>query len=135
MTDAVNTLTQLSDGRKHIIQITNESDGTGESAVKKIDISALTQKNGYTAEGLDIDRITGQVGGFNYITLYWDATTDDEIAVLAPGNFDYQYFRDFGPLRDPQSSGFTGDIMLTTDGPVNGASYNIVLECTLRYQG
>lgn len=134
MSDAVNTQTQLDDGVRHIIAITNESDGTGESDVKKIDISAITAKHAHTVVGVNIDRIVGQVGGFNYVTLEWDATTDDNIAVLMPGSFDYDYLGTVGPLIDPQSSGFTGDVFLTTDGAINGAAYNILIECTVRYQ-
>jgi len=134
MVDTVDTQTILSDGRKHIIRITNESDGTGESNVSKIDVSGLTAKNGYTVIGVNIDRISGQVGGFNYVTLRWDATTDDEIAVLAPGSFDLDYWRSGGSLVDPRSTGTTGDVFLTTDGAIDGASYNILIECTIRYQ-
>ena len=43
MADAVTSQT-LFDGDKHVVmKFTNISDGTGESAVKKVDVSALNQ--------------------------------------------------------------------------------------------
>jgi len=134
MVDTVDTITLLSDTHVHKIRLTNESDGTGESNVNKINISGLSAKHGYVVSGVDIERIYGQVGQFNYVVLRWDATTDDEIQVMAPGSFDFDYLGTTGPLRDPQSAGFTGDVFLTTDGAINGASYNIVIEARVRYQ-
>ena len=44
MADAVTSQTILDDGGKNLImKFTNISDGTGESAVAKIDVSALTK--------------------------------------------------------------------------------------------
>lgn len=134
MADKVDTITLLDNGNKHIVRLTNESDGNGEANVNKIDISAITGKHGYVVSGVDIERIYGQVGQFNYVVLRWDATTDDEIIVLPPGSFDYDFLRTTGPLRDPQSAGFSGDVFLTTDGAIDGASYSIVIEARVRYQ-
>ena len=41
MADAVTSTTLLDSDRLAIIQLTNTSDGTGESAVVKVDVSAL----------------------------------------------------------------------------------------------
>ena len=46
MADAVTSTTIVDDDRKAIIQLTNTSDGTGESAVTKIDVSALATRKG-----------------------------------------------------------------------------------------
>ena len=106
---------------------TNESDGTGESAVIKVNISDRT----YPAQGPNtvvatysvVLRIEYSVWGFNYVTLEWDATTPDEIAVLfGQGVMDWN---PEGGLIDPQSTGGTGDIELTTDGGANGSGYDI----------
>ena len=46
MADAVTSTTIVDDNRKAVIQLTNTSDGTGESAVTKIDVSALAARKG-----------------------------------------------------------------------------------------
>ena len=45
MADAVTSTTLLDSDRLAIIQLTNTSDGTGESAVVKVDVSALQPNN------------------------------------------------------------------------------------------
>ena len=139
MTDTVDTLTLFTDFQRHDIRLTNESDGTGESNVVKVDVSGLTGKPGYTIQAVDVERVFGQVGGFNYVTLRWDASTDDEIIVLPPGSFDHDFRGQAGDsgsgrgLINPLSAGSTRDIMLTTDGAFNGASYTITLQTRIRY--
>ena len=73
------------------------------------------------------------VNGFNYVTIRYDASTDDEAIVLSPGSFDMDW-TDSGGLRNPLSAGNTGDILFTTDGAVDGSAYSITLECTIRNQ-
>lgn len=139
MVDTVDTVELISDGRVHYARFTNESDGTGESNVVKVDMSELTTSPSHnkTLIAVDVMRCFGQVGGFNYVTLRYDATTDDEIVVLPPGSFDHDWNdvrRGTGGLRNPLSAGVTGDIMFTTDGAIDGASYSVTLECHLRYR-
>ena len=76
MADAVATQT-LFDGSKKVIQkFTNISDGTGESAVKKVDVSALASNSDGTAcTGVVIERIWWQCIGMK-VQILWDATTD-----------------------------------------------------------
>lgn len=133
MVDTVDTLVLISDGRVHHARFTNESDGTGESNVVKVDMSNLTTVGTNKIKAVDIDRCFGIVGGFNYVTIRFDASTDDEALVLAPGTFDFD-FTDSGGIRNPLSAGTTGDIMFTTDGAFDGSSYNITLETTIRNQ-
>jgi hypothetical protein len=125
MADTVNTNVVHNGKRYYIVRLTNESDGTGESAVTKVDMSTLTDALGATATYSSIDRIEYSVNGFNYVTLYWDATTDDEIAVLK-GNGVIDVSLE-GGMVDPKSTGATGDIKLTTDGGSDGSSYDITL--------
>ena len=126
MVDVVNTnVIQPNNGRFYAVQITNESDSTGEAAVQKVDMSTLTDAHGNAASYSAIDRIEYSVNGFNYVTLYWDATTDDEIAVLK-GNGVKDWSMEGGNV-DPQTTGTTGDILLTTDGATDGSSYDITI--------
>lgn len=125
MTDVVATKLVGDFKRYNIYHFTNESDGTGESGVTKLDISGITDPNGATCTYTAIDRIEFSVWGFNYVVLKWDHSTDDMIAVLfGQGVMD---FSDIGGKVDPRSSGGTGDILLTTDGGADGSGYNIVL--------
>jgi hypothetical protein len=124
MADAVDTLVLANTRRKYVVRLMNVSDGTGESAVVKIDKSALTGPNGLEPSKLVVEKIDYTCDGMT-ARLYWDHTTDDEIAVCAgQGCFD---FRDAGGLIDPGSAGGTGDILLTTNGHTSGDSYTIVL--------
>ena len=59
MADAVTSQT-LQDGDKSVVmKFTNISDGTGESAVKKVDVSALATQSGTgaTCTGVSIQQI------------------------------------------------------------------------------
>lgn len=125
MADTVNVQILRNDGDWYVVRMTNESDGTGESAVAKVDISGLTMTNNKTVTYTSMYLIEYAVNGFNYVVLEWNHTTPDEIAVLSGnGLID---LRSVGGQVDPKSSGGTGDIQLTTDGAFDGASYDITL--------
>lgn len=129
MADAV-TVTKVMDGPRHcIFRFTNNSDGTGESAVTKVDISADVGGMGHndTAASLSVEWIQYSVQGFEAVELYWDATADDMLAILAGEGF--MDFSEFGGIHDPRSSGTTGDIKLTTVGtPAATDSYDITIK-------
>jgi hypothetical protein len=107
------------------------SDGTGESAVVKVQRSTLVNSNGIVPSKLAIEQLWWSINGFSSIELDWDHTTADEIAVLATGNGAQLYGRtlgvDLGSLWDPGSAGGTGNIILTSRGAVANASYNIYM--------
>lgn len=125
MADKVDSRVLFSGTKKYVVRITNESDGTGESGVVKVDKSTLTTTDGAEPSKFVVDRIEWTVTGFNYVTLAFDHDTDDELAVLSGSG--YKDYEDVGGLSDPASSGGTGDIILTTDGAFDGASYDITL--------
>ena len=127
MADAVTSTTLMDSDRVAIVQLTNTSDGTGEAAVKKIDVSALSDSStGQACTGVRLARIVYSTFGMS-VKLLWDATTD---TICWDLNADYttdEDFTDFGGIRNTAGSGKTGDIMLTTTGHTNGDSYVIVL--------
>jgi len=131
MADTVDSNVVHSGSRRYAIHLTNESDGTGESAVTKIDISTLTGPDGSAPSYTVVEEINYNVAGFNYVVLEWDATTNDEISVMGTGS-NYLDFRGLGGLVDPQSTGTTGDIVLTTDGGGDGSSYDITIVLRLK---
>lgn len=123
MADTVDVQT-LADGlRNHVVRMTNESDGTGESGVTKIDKSTLAgPEPGAIPGSLSLMEISWSIPD-GYVVLEWDHTTNDEIVVLSGvGATSYEFT---GGIHDPKSTGGTGDIVLTTDGFVDGSSYNI----------
>lgn len=103
---------------------TNVSDGTGESAVAKIDISTL-QGN---PSAVKIEKVWYNTFGMA-VKILFDHTTDDTGMVLqGDGSFD---FTSFGGLKDPASAGGTGDVLFTTVGHTVGDTYNIILQIGL----
>lgn len=125
MPDTVDVKALFAGKRLKVYHLTNQSDGTGESAVAKVDISTLTDARGNVCTYTAIDRIEYSVSGFNYVLLAWDHTAADEIAVLAgQGVMDWSMV---GGNVDPRSDGETGDIVLTTDGGADGSSYDITI--------
>ena len=138
MADAVTSKVLGQSDRLYGLRLTNLSDGTGESAVTKVDVSGLTvglSASTATCTGVDILSIEYTILTFTSIELYWYATTPDLITILIPGvGFrDYQWcpkgyqIVNGKGLVDPQSSGYTGDLILTTQGAASGAFYDITL--------
>ena len=124
MADIVNSNVIIDGDRNYVIHLQNVSDSTGESAVKKIDISTLTDSNGRTPTMLKLMEVQYSIQGFTYVQLLWDATTDDE-AVTLPVGSGVLSFDGVGGKADPQSTGYTGDVLLTTAGAAAGATYDI----------
>lgn len=130
MADTVDSLVVFAGKRRRVVRFTNISDGTGESAVVKFDISALTGLSGAAPSKLVVEWIEYDIQGFTSVRLYWDATADDEIAVLSgQGVLDWTAY---GGLTDPASSGATGDILLTTNGATSGDTYTITIGVRLK---
>jgi len=129
--DVVDTLVLNTGSRRlYSARFTNVSDGSGESAVVKVDISALTGPNGSPPTATALREVSWSIQGFTSVRLLWDHTTDDEISVLS-GN-GYSNYMEYGDLADPRSAGGTGDILLTTAGGAAGATYDIQIVLVLR---
>jgi hypothetical protein len=111
------------------MKFTNVSDGTGESAVQKVDVSAFTAgEKGATCTGVTINRIHFVNDGMK-VQILWDASTDVEAYKLLDTE-GYYDFTSFGGLQNNAGSGKTGDIMFTTVGHANTDTYNIILDMT-----
>jgi hypothetical protein len=126
MVDTVDTITTADGQRNHVVRLTCVSDGTGESDVVKVDASTLTGpdgKVGLAPDSFAIEYASWVIQGFSSVRVEFDATTDSEGMVLT--GVGERFFDP--PLQDPKASGYTGDILLTSAGAVNGATYDIVL--------
>ena len=127
MADAVASQIIFDGTRTAVMKFTNISDGTGESAVLKVDVSALTSFQGQTCTGVNIvnlDAITVGMG----VDLLWDASTDVICYTVGADQFVSFDFNRFGGLSNNAGAGKTGDLLFTTVGASSGDRYTIVLE-------
>ena len=133
MTDTITTNALRVEGTSHAFSRLCVSDGTGESAAIVVDKSAMAigGKSPAVAVGhMAIERVRGFSAGLTSITLSWDHTTDDVALVLPPGAVDMD-FSDLGGLHDPQSTGGTGDLLITTAGADATDTYHLIIELRL----
>ena len=133
MADAVTSQT-IFDGDKYVImKFTNISDGSGESAVKKVDVSALnTDINGNTCTSVAIEKIWWQCIGMK-VQLFFDATSDAFIIELGENQSGHHDYSEFGGLRNNAGSGKTGDIDFTTVGHSSADTYTVTLKMRKTY--
>ena len=138
MADVV-TVTPISETRRYCVyEFTNESDGTGESSVKKIDLDDLIGTNGLTIGGnrplsLTLIDASWTVSGFNYVTVKWDRTPTDKVIEVMAGTDGVNYESVGGKVDPNRSLGGSGDILLTTDGGADGSSYKITMMFRKKY--
>ena len=120
MADAVASNVRISTSRRYKATFVNLSDGTGEAAVAKVDISTLVG----APTAVKIRKVQWSTSGMD-VAILFDHTTDDRVLVLSG-----QGFLDFGTdgLKDPASAGATGDILFTTIGHTLNDSYSVDLD-------
>ena len=128
MADAVSSQTLVDTDKRTVIKLTNLSDGGGESAVKKVDVSTLSG----APSRVTIDQIWYDIGGMR-VQIDFDASTNVPALVLggsaAAGNVQgHLDFRSFGGIKNNAGSGVTGDIDISTSGHTNLDHYTIILE-------
>jgi hypothetical protein len=133
MADAVTSQTLFDNERTAIMKFTNISDGTGETAVLKVDVSALTPNNaGKTCTRVTVTRIYIATHGMS-VRMLFDATTDVPFFLSAPNNVQTLDMRDFGGITNNGGTGVTGDIMFSTHDASAGDTYWVILEMTKGY--
>jgi len=133
MADAVTSQTILDGERLFIAKFTNISDGTGETAVVKIDVSTLAPNSfNLACNGVKLNKIYATTHGME-VRILWDATTD-VFAWQIPQNTNYLMdLSSFGGIPNNASTGVTGDVLFTTADASSGDMYTIVLECIKTY--
>lgn len=132
MADAVTSQTLFDGSHRAIFKFTNISDGTGESAVVKVDVSTLAQANGKACTGVAIERLEAITQGMG-VDILWDATADALCITIGTDQFQTYDFTRFGGLTNNAGDGKTGDILFTTIGAGSGDRYTIILECLKSY--
>ena len=127
MADTVSTQT-LTDttGVKFAVKMTNYSDGTGETLVKKVDASATTFM---TEDGnRKISKIFYSVNTANpksAVELIWDGT-DNATAVLLSGQGFWDLRADGNEITNNATTP-TGDVLLSTKNFAIGDNYTILV--------
>ena len=127
MADTVSTQT-LTDttGVKFAVKITNFSDGTGESLVKKVDASETTFM---TEDGnRKISKIFYSINTANpksAVELIWDGT-DNATAVLLSGQGFWDLRADGNEIANNATTP-TGDVLLSTKNFAIGDNYTILV--------
>lgn len=112
------------------VNLTCLSDGTGETDIRKIDISELRNSKGEVANRTKLIHADYNVSGLN-VLLEWDRAPHKEMARLLGASGAVS-----GNIKEPRyddSDGTdgTGDILLTTTGATAGDGYDITLELEL----
>ena len=128
MADTVSTQT-ISDtaGVKYVVKLTNISDGSGETLIKKVDASELT----FMSE--DGERSVARVyysintsDSKSGVEIIWDGATNATAMFLSgQSHFD---FRPSGDEIPNNSTTPTGDVLLSTKNFANGDNYTIIVE-------
>ena len=128
MADTVTTQTIAdTSGVKFVTKITNFSDGTGETLVRKVDASELTFM---TEDGnRKISKIWFSINTANSksaVELIWAGATNATAMLLSgQGYFD---FRPAGDEIPNNATTPTGDVLLSTKNFANGDNYTIIVE-------
>jgi hypothetical protein len=121
MADAVTTQVLIDTPQTLVIKLTNFSDGTGESAVVKVDPANYGGSTNFKLMGIWYSTVTMNV------RLLWDATTPVTLMNLPANYAEDMCFDKFGGIQNDGGSGVTGKIKLTTIGHAANAAYTIIL--------
>ena len=133
MADTVTTQTIQDGERTAVLRFTNVSDGSGESAVKKVDVSALAKNSaGKECTEVHIQRMYWATVGMS-VNLEFDASSNVLAIGLPANSTGDEYYDNFTAIPNNAGSGKTGDIDFTTTGHSSGDSYMIILELIKKY--
>ena len=128
MADTVTTQTIAdTSGVKFVAKLTNFSDGTGETNVKKVDASELT----FMSEdgNRTIARVYYSINTSDRksgVEIIWDGATNSTALFLSGQGF--LDFRTDGNSIPNSATTPTGDVLLSTKNFANGDNYTIVVE-------
>lgn len=126
MADTVATQILFQGDKVLVMKFTNASDGTGESAVKKVDVTTLATYQGKACTAVQIDKIYGLTHGME-VRLLWEATANGTILTVPQNVMQTMDFDQFGGLDNNTTTGKTGNILFTTLDASAGDAYTIIL--------
>ena len=133
MADAVTSQTLIDGPQTAVMKFTNVSDGSGEDAVKKVDVSALSNSaGGLACTGVVIEKMWWQCIGMKVKVLF-DADTDAFCIELGENQSGHHDYTSFGGLNNNAGTGVTGDIMFTTVGHASNDTYTVIMQVRKGY--
>ena len=138
MADAVTSQTIEDGGKNLVMKFTNISDGTGESAVAKIDVSALESSplTGQACNRVSLQRIWFSNIGMGF-KLHWKATSNMFICQAPKDWSDTWDFTDSSitlpGIPNNAGGGVNGDLLLTTNDHTSGDTYSVVVWALKHY--
>ena len=128
MADTVTTQTIAdTSGVKFVAKLTNLSDGSGETLVKKIDASELTFMS--DDGNRSIARVYYSINTSDRksgVEILWDGATNATALFLSGNGF--MDFRTDGNSIPNNASTPTGDVLLSTKNFASGDNYTIIVE-------
>ena len=116
--------------RRHIVQCTNISDGTGEDDAIKLKRTDMRTSSGNIPSKLVIEKIQYEISGMT-VKVSYNNVNDEQVAVLTGSDvLDFTPMGGFVPEDDVDNEG--GDIVITTENANLGDNYNIILTVRLK---
>ena len=112
-------------------KFTNESDGTGETNVLKVDVSGLTaaSNSALTDQRVNINKLAWSIAGANSkVRLMWSGDNSPNTIVVLTGSGTMDLATNLTTPLTNNIANTNGDIYLSTLDFVNGASYTIIVE-------
>jgi hypothetical protein len=133
MADAVTSQTLIDGERLAIMKFTNISDGTGETAVTKVNVANLAKNAfGFACTGVTVNKITSVCHGME-VRMLWDATTDVPFFLAAVNTNFENDFSKIGGITNNSGAGKNGNILFSTSDATSGDTYTVVLEMVKSY--
>jgi len=116
----------LNNGERNlIIKLTGKSDGTGETNVKKVDLT------NYGCDKVSLLKVDYDIRGMG-IDLFWKGTPNKRIITLSEGQCELSWEDVGGLVNDANNS--NGNILLTTLGANANDTYTITLFLKKKYE-
>ena len=133
MADSVTSQTLIDGERTVIMKFTNISDGTGESAVTKVNVSLLTASDsGKACTRVTVTKIYIATHGME-VRMYWDASTDVPFFLSSPAATQTLDMTGFGGITNNGGTGVNGNIVFSTADASAGDTYWCILEMVKGY--
>ena len=122
MADAVATAVLVKSNHKSGFVFSSKSDGTGESAVTKIDISTLPG----APSRVKLTRLSWAISEGMGVSIAFDRTVGGDPVVHLNGR-GFLSAAQMGPIED-KGTGLTGDVKFTTYGHAANKGYTVEVE-------
>jgi hypothetical protein len=133
MADAVTSQTLFDNERTAIMKFTNISDGTGESAVTKVNVSLLTPSaSGQACTRVTVTKIYISNHGME-VRMFFDASTDMPFFLSSGSATQTLDMSAFGGITNNGGTGVNGNIVFSTADASSGDTYWCILEMTKGY--